>query len=173
MVRTPGRFSLYYKSALNQVAYLVITGSGGDGRPALWISRSLFLIVAALIVAITSLIFLKWTRTRIAQLCSKCATQLICVKKGYDFFNVFPAKDMFRAASVKNNQKFSRFITSCRNISSTVCRIILLLTLLPLSSGWQTTRNVWYGASKLPTSTLICFCNEAIPEFVLLLGMLI
>ena len=34
----------------------------------------------------------------------------------------------------------------------------LLLTLLPLSSGWQLTRNVWFGASKLPTSTLIYFC---------------
>ena len=43
-------------------------------------------------------------------------------------------------------------------MSSTVCRIILLLTLLPLSSGWQSTRNVWFGASKLPTSTLTYFC---------------
>ena len=40
----------------------------------------------------------------------------------------------------------------------TVCRIILLL--LPLLSGWQPTRNVWFGASKLPTSTLIYFCLE-------------
>ena len=43
-------------------------------------------------------------------------------------------------------------------MSSTVCRIILLLTLRPLSSGWQLTRNVWFGSSKLPTSTLIYFC---------------
>ena len=102
--------------------------------------------------------FLKRACTRIAQLCSKCAAQVICIKEGYNSFNVFPAKDMYRAASVKNNEKFSRFISSCRNMSSTVCRIILLLTLLPLSSGWQSTRNVWFGASKLPTNTLIYFC---------------
>ena len=117
-----------------------------------------FLIVAALIVAIISSIFLKWARTRIAQLCSKCATQVTCIKEGYNSFNVFPAKDIFRGASVKNNEKFSGFISSCPNISSIVCRIILLLTLLPLSSGWQSTRNVWFGASKLPISTLTYFC---------------
>ena len=44
-----------------------------------------------------------------AQLCRKCATQVTCIK-GYNSFNVFPAKDMYRAASVKNNEKFSRFI---------------------------------------------------------------
>ena len=74
-----------------------------------------------------------------AQLCSKCATQLAFVKEEYNSFNGFPAKYMYRAASVKNNKKFSRFISSCRNMPSTVCRIILLLTLLPLSSGWQST----------------------------------
>ena len=72
----------------------------------------------------------------------KCARQMTCIKEGYNSFNVFPAEDMYRAASVKNYEKFSRFISSCRNMSSTVCRIILLLTLRPLSSGWQLTRNV-------------------------------
>ena len=43
-------------------------------------------------------------------------------------------------------------------MSSTVCRIIPLLTLRPLSSGWQLTKNVWFGASQLPKSTLIYFC---------------
>ena len=69
-----------------------------------------------------------------AQLCSKCATQLAFIEEEYNSFNGFPAKYMYRAASVKNSEKFSRFISSCRSISSTVCRIILLLTLLPLSS---------------------------------------
>ena len=133
------------------------------------------------------LLFLKLSRKRIAQLCSKCATQLTCIKEGYNFLSVFPAKDMYGAASVKNNTKFSRFISSCRNMSFTVCRIILVLTLLPLSSGWQSTRNVWFGASNLPTSTLIyfclatsasstvkiIFCLEVILEFVLLFDMLI
>ena len=67
---------------------------------------------------------------------------------------------MHRAASVKNNEKLLRFISGCRNMSSTVCRIILLLTLLPLSSGWQSTRNVLFGASKLSTSTLIYFVEQ-------------
>ena len=73
-----------YNAALSQVAHCVITWTGGDGRPASRKSflRSLFLIVAAFIVAITSSIFLKKARTRIAQLCSKCAVQLTCIKVG-------------------------------------------------------------------------------------------
>ena len=64
---------------------------------------------------------------------------------------------MYRAASVQSSAKFSRFVSSCRNMSSTVCRIILLLTLLLFSSGRQSMRNVSFGLSKLPISTLIYF----------------
>ena len=94
------------------------------------------------------------------QLCSKCTTQVTCIKNEYNFLNVLQAKDMYRAAFVKNNAKFSCFVSSCRNMShcaSTVCRIILPLTLLPLSSGRQLMTNVSFGVSKLPIRTLIYF----------------
>ena len=55
--------------------------------------------------------------------------QVTCFKVGYNFFNVLPAKDMYRAASVKSSAKFSHLVPSCRNTSSTVRRIILQLTL--------------------------------------------
>ena len=67
-------------------------------------------------------------------------------------------KTCIRAASVKSNAKFSHLVPSFRNTSSTVCRIILLFTLLLLSSGRHSIRNVSFGKSKLPTSTLTYFC---------------
>ena len=84
--------------------------------------------------------------------------QVTCIKVGYNSFNVMPAKDMYQTASVMSNAKFSRLVPSCRNTSSTVCRIILLSTLLLLSSGRHSIRNVLFGVSQLPTSTLMYFC---------------
>ena len=72
---------------------------------------------------------------------------------------------MHRTASVKSNAKFSRLVPSCRNTSSTtVWRKILLLTLLLLLGGRQWIRNVLYGVSKLPTSTLMYFCLSTSPS---------
>ena len=110
------------------------------------------------IVATMSSIFLKKAQTRIGQLCSKCAMQVTCIKVGYNFFKVLPAKDMYRAASVKSNKKFSRLVPSFHNTSSTGCRIILLSTLLLRSTGKHPIRNASFGVSELPTSTLVYFC---------------
>ena len=65
-----------------------------------------FLSVAAFIVVTASSIFLKKTRTRVAQLGSKCAMQVTCIKVGYNSFKVLPAKDMYRVVSVKSNANF-------------------------------------------------------------------
>ena len=90
--------------------------------------------------------------------CRKCAMQVACIKVGYNSFNVLPAKDLYRAASVKSNAKFSRLIPSRCNRSSTVYRIILLLTLLLLSSERHSIRDVSFGVSTLPTYALMYFC---------------
>ena len=84
--------------------------------------------------------------------------QVTCIKVGYNSFNVLPAKAMYRAASVKSNAKFFRLVSGYCNRSSTVCRIILLLTLLLLSSGKRSIRNILFGVYKLPISTIIYFC---------------
>ena len=70
----------------------------------------------------------------------------------------YASKDICRIASVKSNAKFSRLVPSCRHKSSTVCRIILLLTLLLLSSERRSITNVSFRESNLPTSTLTYFC---------------
>ena len=72
-------------------------------------------------------------------------------------FNVLLAKGMYRAASVKSNAKFSCLLPTCRDTSSTESRIVLQLTFLLLSSGRHSKRNVLFGISKLPTSTLLYF----------------
>ena len=85
---------------------------------------------------------------------------------------------MYRAASVKSNAKLSRLVPSYLNTSPTASRITLLLTLLLLSSGRHSIRNVSFGVSKLPTcalmysclstsasSTKILFCPEVVLEY--------
>ena len=48
-----------------------------------------------------------------------------------------------------------------------MCRIILLLTLLLLSSGRHSLRNFSFGVSKLPTSTLMYFCVSTSTSFTI------
>ena len=76
--------------------------------------------------------------------------QVTRIKVGYNFFKVLPAKDMYRAASVKSNETFSRLVPNCHNTSFTGCRIILLSTLLLRSTGKHSIRNVLFGGPSCP-----------------------
>ena len=76
--------SLKCKAGLNLIAPTQATGTLSDDKPAITkdLDQSLFLFIGTITVVAATSMVLKCARTRIAQLCTKCAKQVDWGKQG-------------------------------------------------------------------------------------------